>query len=137
MIRFAQTAEAIAATTKKLEKIGIVADYLRSLPTETAATAALFLSGRPFAAYKETTLQVGGLLLWRTISELSGKSEQDLTASYRRYGDAGAVAADVLPQKSQPFLSLQDVQTSFDQMAAARGPVAKAVMLRDLLQKAA
>jgi len=137
MIRFAQTAEAIAATTKKLEKIGIVADYLRSLPTETAATAALFLSGRPFAAYKETTLQVGGLLLWRTISELSGKSEQDLTASYRRYGDAGAVAADVLPPKPQPVLSLQEVQMSFNQMAAARGPAAKALLLRELLQKAA
>src|SRR3981081_2285507 len=137
MIRFAETGEVIAATTKKLEKTAIVADYLPALPRAPAAIAALFLSGRPFAAYREITLQVGGALLWRTISELSGKSEQDLTESYRRYGDAGAVAADVLPQKSQPFLSLQDVQSSFDQMAAARGPAAKALLLRDLLQKAA
>jgi len=137
MIRFAQTCEAIAATTKKLEKTALVSDYLRSLPADTAAIAALFLSGRPFAAYRETTLQVGGALLWRTISELSGKSEQDLTESYRRHGDAGAVAADVLPPKPEPVLSLQDVQASFDQMAVARGPAAKALLLRDLLQKAA
>src|SRR5882757_6726462 len=137
MIRFAQTCEAIAATTKKLQKTALVSDYLRSLPVDTAAIAALFLSGRPFAAYRETTLQVGGALLWRTISELSGKSEQDLTESYRRHGDAGAVAADVLPPKPQPVLSLQEVQMSFNQMAAARGPAAKALLLRDLLQKAA
>jgi DNA ligase-1 len=136
MMRFAQTCEAIAATTKKLEKTAIVAGYLQSLPADTAAIAALFLSGRPFAAYQETTLQVGGSLLWRTIAELSGKSEQDLTESYRRHGDAGAVAADVLPTKPQSVLSLQDVQASFDQMAAARGPAAKALLLRNLLQKA-
>ena len=135
-MRFAQTCEAIAATTKKLEKTAIVADYLQSLPADTAAIAALFLSGRPFAAHQESTLQVGGSLLWRTIAELSGKSEQDLTESYRRHGDAGAVAADVLPTKPQSVLSLQDVQASFDQMAAARGPAAKALLLRNLLQKA-
>src|SRR3981189_2250982 len=128
MIRFAQTCEAIAATTKKLEKTALVSDYLRSLPADTAAIAALFLSGRPFAAYRETTLQVGGALLGGTISELAGKSEQDLTESYRRHGDAGAVAAEVLPPKPEPVLSLQDVQASFDQMAVARGPPAKALL---------
>src|SRR5882757_5461267 len=137
MIRFAQTCEAIAATTKKLQKTALVSDYLRSLPVDNAAIASLFLSGRPFASHRETTLQVGGALLWRTISELSGKSEQALTESYRRHGDAGAVAADVLPPKPEPVLSLQDVQASFDQMAVARGPAAKALLLRDLLQKAA
>ena len=133
MLLFAQTSEAIAATTKKLEKTAIVADYLRSLPAEKAAMAAIFLSGRPFAAYRETTLQAGGALVWRTISDLSGKSEDQLTASYRRYGDAGAVAADVLPPKDQAVLSLSDVQAAFDRMAGARGPAAKGQVLRDLL----
>ncbi len=136
MLRFAQTCEAIAATTKKLEKTALVADYLKSLPVEQAAIAAIFLSGRPFAAYKETTLQVGGSLLWRAIAELSGKSERELTEIYRRHGDGGSVAAEALPPKSEASLSLVAVQQFFDQMAAARGPTAKGHLLRQVLEQA-
>ena len=117
MLRFAQTCEAIAATTKKLEKTAIVAEYLRLLPSSEASLVAIFLSGRPFAAYRETTLQVGGSLLWRTIAELSGKSEQGLTESYRRHGDAGAVAAEVLPDAPQGVLFLTGVSQAFEQIA--------------------
>ena len=60
MIKFAQVADAIAATTKKLEKTKLVADYFRSLSVNEAAIAAVFLSGRPFPMWEETTLQVGG-----------------------------------------------------------------------------
>jgi len=136
MLRFAQTCEAIAATTKKLEKTAIVAEYLQLLPAGEASLAAIFLSGRPFAAYRETTLQVGGSLLWRTIAELSGKSEQELTESYRRHGDAGSVAAEVLPDAAQAVLSLTAVSKTFEQIAAARGPAAKGHLLRELLQQA-
>ena len=137
MLRFAQTCEAIAATTKKLEKTAIVADYLRLLPVGEASLAAIFLSGRPFAAYRETTLQVGGSLLWRTIKELSGKSEQELTESYRRHGDAGSVAAEVLPDAPQAVLSLGTVSQVFEQIAAVRGPAAKGHLLREVLRQAA
>lgn len=136
MLRFAQTCEAIAATTKKLEKTAIVADYLRLLPPSDAAIATVFLSGGPFPAYKQTTLQVGGATLWRTIAELSGKSEQELTASYRRHGDGGSVAAEVLPEKPESALALADVREAFDTIAAARGPALKAQLLRNLLARA-
>jgi DNA ligase-1 len=136
MFQFVQTAESVGATASKLAKTALVADYLRALPVDRAAIAAVFFSGRPFAAYKETTLQVGGSLLWRVISELSGKSKTELSEIYRRHGDAGSVAADALPPKSEAVLSLGDVQESFDKIAAARGPDAKAHLLRELLQRA-
>jgi DNA ligase-1 len=96
MREFAEAAERVSATTKKLEKVAIVADYLKSCPREEAAGAAVFLSGRPFPAWEEATLQVGGRLLWRVVEELSGKSSQELTAAYRKHGDLGAAAAEVL-----------------------------------------
>jgi DNA ligase-1 len=136
MLRFARTCEAIAATTKKLEKTAIVAEYLRLLPASEASLAAIFVSGRPFAAYRETTLQVGGSLLWRMIAQLSGKSEETLTESYRRHGDAGSVAAEVLPDLPHTVLSLATVSETFEQIAAARGPAAKGHLLRELLQQA-
>src|SRR5271163_1527476 len=144
MLQFAQTAAAIAATTKKLEKTALVAQYLQSLlrdqsgtvSLEEAATAAIFLSGRPFAANDETTLQVGGALLWRVISELSGKSEHELTEIYREHGDAGSVAAEALPARPASGLSLTGVQRTFLEIAAARGTAAKAALLRQLMERA-
>lgn len=136
MLKFAQTADSIAATTSKLAKTALVAAYFQSLVVDEAAIAAIFLSGRPFATYIETTLQVGEALLWRVAAELSGKSEQELTEIYRRHGDAGAVAADALPPKADAVLSLVDVQNAFREIAAARGPEAKASLLRRLLERA-
>jgi len=138
MLSFARTCDAIAATTKKLEKTALVAAYLRSLPLGEAAIAAIFLSGRPFPAYEEATLQVGGALLWRVIGELSGKTEHELSEIYRRHGDAGSVAAEALPARPESGLSLSltEVQRAFCEMAAARGPAAKGALLRQLLERA-
>src|ERR1700677_2766323 len=140
MLPFAETCDAIAATTKKLEKTALVASYLKSLvltkSLDEAATAAIFLSGRPFPAYEEATLQVGGALLWRVISELSGKSEHELTEIYREHGDAGSVAAEALPARPASGLSLTGVQRTFLEIAAARGTAAKAALLRQLMERA-
>ena len=134
MRRLAEQCERIAATTKKLEKTAIVADYMRSVPVDEAAVAAVFLSGRPFPAWEEARLQVGGTHLWRLLGELSGQNDQQLSSAYRRVGDLGAVAAEVLPERpAQRNLKLGEVQNCFRQIAAARGPAAKAALVRELL----
>jgi len=145
MRNFAEACDRIAGTTKKLEKTSIVADYLKSRPLQEASVAAVFLSGRPLAMWEETTLQVGGRLLWQVIEELSGKSDEELTAAYRKHGDLGAVAAQVLPQSRVPGstgadnpddgLSLPTVQAEFRKIAAAHGATAKAIFVRELLSR--
>jgi DNA ligase-1 len=136
MQRLAETCEAIAATTKKSLKTGIVADYLKSRTVDEAAVSAVFLSGRAFPAWEETTLQVGGALLWRVVQELSGKDEATLTSAYRKHGDLGAVAGEVLAERSGQGLSVLEVADTFRQIAAARGPAAKTALVRGLLERA-
>ena len=136
MRKFAETCEAIAATTKKLQKTSIVADYLKACGADDAAVSAVFLSGRAFPAWEETTLQVGGSLLWRVVAELSGKDEAALTAAYRRLGDLGAVAGEVLQERSGQGLGVLEVADVFRQIAAVRGPMAKTAVVRDLLARA-
>jgi DNA ligase 1 len=136
MRTFAETAEKIAATTKKLEKTALLAEYLKTAPLDEAAVGAVFFSGRPFPAWEETTLQVGGTLLWRTVKELSGRSEHELTAAYRKLGDLGAVAGAVLPQPcSDGRPRPSDIQLIFREIAAARGPAAKGILVRKLLSE--
>jgi ATP-dependent DNA ligase I len=154
MRKFAEACEQIAGTTKKLEKVAIVADYLKSIPAEEASVAAVFLSGRPFPMWEETTLQVGGRLLSQAVEELSGKSTQELTAAYRKHGDLGAAAADVLTHDhlgtgalarpgenkglnaaDESGLSLREVQAAFRRISSARGSSAKALLVRELLSQ--
>ena len=136
MQALAITFEAVSGTTKKLQKNAIVAGYLKSRAIDEAAVSAVFLSGRPFPAWEETTLQVGGRSLWQIVSELAGRSEGELTAAYRRHGDLGAVAAEVLPATDGQGLSVVQVESVFRRIAAARGPTAKAELVRDLLRRA-
>ncbi|MFZ0322035.1 MAG: ATP-dependent DNA ligase, partial [Candidatus Sulfotelmatobacter sp.] len=136
MFKFAQTCEAIAATTKKLQKTAIVAEYLKTRTADEAAVSAVFLSGRAFAAWEETTLQVGGSLLWRIVAELAEKEEGTLTAAYRKHGDLGSAAADVLPERAHQGLKILEVQEAFRQVANARGPTAKSALVRELLAQA-
>lgn len=136
MRKLAECCEALAATTKKLQKTAIVANYLKSRTTDEAAVSAVFLSGGAFASWEEITMQVGGSLLWRVVAELSGKSEDALTAVYRKHGDLGAVAGELLPERSGQGLRLLEVADVFRQIAAARGSVPKATLVRHLLAQA-
>ena len=136
MQTLAEQCERISATTKKLEKTAIVADYMKSIPAAEAAVAAVFLSGRPFPAWEEATLQVGGTLLWRLLGELSGRNDEQLSSAYRRLGDLGTVAAGVLPERSARLNPKpSEVQNCFRQIAAARGSAAKAALVCELLSQ--
>src|ERR1700730_9696092 len=136
MQRLATACEAIAGTTKKLLKTGIVADYLKSRTTDEAAVSAVFLSGRAFPAWKEATLQVGGLALWQIVTELSGTDESKLTSAYRQHGDLGAVAGAVLPERAGQGVAVLEVETTLRQIAGTRGAAAKAAIVRNLISRA-
>jgi DNA ligase-1 len=138
MQQLAETCEAVSATTKKTEKVAIVAAYLRSRSVADAALSAVFLSGRAFAAYEERTLQVGGAILWRAIREFSGASESALTAAYKKHGDLGKASFDILattaPKTST--LTLREVGHAFSEVANASGAGPKTKLITDLLAQA-
>ena len=136
MRKLAESCEAVAATTKKLLKTGIVAEYLKSRSVDEGVVSAVFLSGKAFPAWEETTLQVGGSLLWRVVAELSGKDEASLAVSYRKHGDLGAVAEEVLTERTGQGVDLLEVSKVFREIASVRGAVAKSAMVRDLLARA-
>ncbi len=139
MQSLAATCEAVAATTKKTEKVRLVAEHFRSRSIQEAAQAAVFLSGRAFPAWEQRTLQVGGTLLWRAVAEVSGKGEVALTAAYRRHGDLGSAAHDVLrkPERTHASgsLSVLELAAAFDELAARSTTAHKVTILEELLRK--
>src|SRR5436305_10027938 len=116
MRAFAELCESISRTTKKLEKIRLVADFLRSKPIDEAAHAAVFLSGRAFPAYEETVLTVGGALLSRLLQEVTGATGHELTLAYRKHGDLGSAAFDLYAERNMEggaAIKLHELESAF------------------------
>ncbi|HLJ79518.1 MAG TPA: hypothetical protein VKT75_19030, partial [Acidobacteriaceae bacterium] len=135
---FAELCDALAATTKKLEKRALIASYLQSLPVDDAGRAALWLSGTPFPETDPRVLNIGGALLQKAVLQLAATNAHALSAAYRRHGDIGAAAADLLygHAPAAATLTLADVDSALAALAEARGPAPKLRLLLDLLSRA-
>ncbi|HEY2035974.1 MAG TPA: hypothetical protein VGG96_03095, partial [Steroidobacteraceae bacterium] len=140
---WAALCERLAGTTKKLEKRAWMADYLREQPVEAAAHAAQWLAGEVFPEADGRQLSVGGESLWGLVRELSHGSEEAMHAAYRRHGDMGSAACDLLAVggSARPAtLTIEEVAETFAQLAAARGgaqtTARRQALLRGLLERA-
>lgn len=137
MRSFIQLADAVGSTTKKLQKLRLISDFLKTLSTADAALAARFLSGQAFARFDERTLGVGGANLWRVIADAAGQPSDHLRATYRKHGDLGDMAEDLLRGTNRGRdLSLADAGRLFDDLAAARSPGQKAERLAAAFRRA-
>ncbi|MFY9935380.1 MAG: ATP-dependent DNA ligase [Silvibacterium sp.] len=138
LLQFAKVCDRLAATTKKLEKRALIADYLRTLSLEDAARAALYLAGAPFPETDRRTLNAGGSLLSRALAEVSEADRTAMHIAYRRHGDLGAAAQDLLEaRKDHPAsLTLKQLEDSLAAIAASRGPAAKLPHILHLLRTA-
>ncbi|HEX2853780.1 MAG TPA: ATP-dependent DNA ligase [Opitutaceae bacterium] len=131
--RFALVADQLKTTDSKLEKIGILRDYLASLAPEDAALAALFLTARAFPQADERKLTLGWSVLRRALFTAANIGEAEFRAAYQRFPDPGDAVEAMLSSRSKTTgfsLTLRNVAALFDELAAARGPTAKL----DLLQ---
>ena len=129
----AETCERIGATTKKLEKTAIVAEYFRARELEDAAISAVFLSGRAFPAFEERTLQVGGSLLWKVVKEVTGASDDELECGISQDGRSGRGGVwlsvvehpGLVQKKDEPGAPAQGKGEPFDKLRAGSGTPAE------------
>jgi ATP-dependent DNA ligase I len=134
---FVQTANAVGATAKKLEKLRLLSDFLKSLPLADAALAARFFSARVFAGYDERTLGVRGANLSRVIADAAGQPGYSLGTAYRKHGDLGDMAEELLRDKNPHVdLPLSGVAALFEKLAAARAHAQKAELLAEAFRRA-
>jgi ATP-dependent DNA ligase I len=132
------TADAVRATPKKLEKHAALAQFLGRLDDADLRIAARLFAGAPFPRKDERVLSVGWSALSDVLLERSGKTAEDMAASYQRHADLGDVTGELIGT-SPPAgerLRLADVAASFDVIAAARGVAPKRDQLRALLARA-
>ncbi len=134
---FAATAAAIAATPSKRSKVRLLADHLIDLDPARLLLATRYFAGRVFAPGDARTLNIGGAALYKVLREVSGVDLGVLGATYRRHGDAGDTAADILaaaPGGAQEGgVDLLDVDAAFAAIANAAGARSRERAFAELL----
>jgi DNA ligase-1 len=132
---FTAVANAIAQTTKKSVKERLLADYLVTLDDASLERAVVFFSGSPFPRRDERVTGIGGAAISDAVAEVTGRSPEEIWASWSKYGDAGDTVAEHFPNDPSRTITLSEVGEHFDRIAAAQTPSEKKAVLADLLRK--
>jgi DNA ligase-1 len=139
-------AEELAGEASRLKKRAAIAQAISKLhaaapQSKDAGQFALYLAGLPFAEADARKLNAGGSLLTKAVLAVSGASDTALTAAYRRHGDLGAAAFDLLYTATSASvapaqLTLSEVTEAFAAMAVARTTAIRAALLEGMIQRA-
>jgi DNA ligase-1 len=136
---FAECAEAMAATTKKLEKAAILGAYLQTLSDPDLTRAARYFAGHQFALSDARTTNVGGSIISAALSEATGFSPEDLYPRYVRLGDAGDVAGEIVREARKSFtpsITLAETESLIARLSETRGIKNKTALLTAVLHNA-
>jgi DNA ligase-1 len=136
--RFAETAEAIGGTTKRLEKAALLADYFQSLTDKHLAIAARYFAGHIFPLRDQRTTSVGGATIFRALEQLTGRSSENLAQRLVHYGDLGDLTAEAFGARppfsgSRNNITLDQVAAAFAQLALTTGSKKKLEAVTELL----
>jgi DNA ligase-1 len=138
LLALAGAGDAIAATSSKLAKVRLLADFLVATDGDEVALGARYFTGFVFPKGDERTLNVGGAAFSSVLRDVSGADDAAITLAWRRHSDAGDVTRDLLERReSAPTepVSLRELDGAFAEIAAARGAKPRAAVLRALLEK--
>jgi len=129
---FANVGEAIRAAPAKLEKIRLISDYLRGLTSEQLPVATTYFTGRAFAQSDPRVLHVGWAVIFRALQDATKIGGPEFHRIASKHGDAGKSAFEVLDDRTvpQPFSIVESAEL-FQNLHRARGPIAKAKLLRE------
>jgi len=135
-LAFANAGEAIAAAPAKLEKIRLLANYLCGLTSEQLLIVTPYFTGKAFAQSDPRTLQVGWAIIFRALQAAAKASDAECHRIASTHGDAGKTAFEILDGRTTPLpFSIRESGELFEKLHRARGPIAKAELLRNLFSK--
>ena len=104
---------ALEATTKRLEKTSIIAEYLRKLDEDTIGKVALLLRGGVFPAWSSEEIGIGAKLVERAVAEAVGTTQSKVEDAVRDNGDIGLACIELYSKKSQTTFFSQPLTIDF------------------------
>lgn len=126
-IRLAEVFEKIEATSKRLEMTSLLVDLIRETSSDEVGKVAYLIQGKLYPDYLGIELGLAEKLLIKAVSDVTGRSESQVDADYKKTGDLGLTVEKLLQKKSQAALfkrplNVKTVYDTFDKIAHAAGP---------------
>ena len=134
----------LEATTKRLEKTEIIADYLKTLDSDTIEKVGLLILGTVFPAWSSEEIGIGGKLVERAVAEAVGTTPATVEDAVRDEGDIGLACIKLYAKKSQVTFFSQPLTIDFvfnslrklSQISGSRSTNRKIAVLLELLSQA-
>jgi DNA ligase-1 len=130
-LSFAELCQKVEGVSGSLEKIDLVASFLKGLDEHELAVASSFIMGTVFSPSLNLVMGVGSSILYEAMARACGCSTEQISDMLRATGDPGLVAAAAV-EKRKPIgfaaflggkesLSIKDVYQRFLVVARASG----------------
>ena len=101
--KLAEFYEEASSTAKRLEKIKILSEFLKSISEEDRDVMYLLL-GDIYPEYSEKKIGISSQLAIKSISKATGTDQKKVTQEWKSIGDLGKVAEKLIKSKKQSTL---------------------------------
>lgn len=105
--------EALSATTKRLEKTAILAEFFKKIESEELPKITLMCLGIVFPSWSEEEQGIGDKLLMKAVADVVGVSVDNVEDAVRDEGDIGGAAEKLYSKKSQMTFFSKQLTTDF------------------------
>ena len=100
------------STTKRLEKTYFISKLLRETPLEDLSRITLLLQGKIFPPWDERKIGVASRMVLKSINLATGLNSRDIEDEWKKTGDLGKTAENLIKRKRQATLFSQDLSVS-------------------------
>ena len=141
----AEIYEKLGQTTKRLEMTDILVAFLKECPPSLVEKVVYLTQGRIYPEFVPLELGMADRLIIRGIAQASGAKESEVERLYKKVGDLGNVAYELLSKGSRQItldqyhqkgrgtgVTVERVYSSLDSIAHATGPGSQDEKLRIL-----
>ncbi|MCQ2976424.1 MAG: ATP-dependent DNA ligase [archaeon] len=108
-----QVYEDLGATTKRLEKTAILAEFFKIVEVEDLPKITLMILGTVFPSWSEEEQGIGDKLVMKAVADAVGVSVNDVEDAVRDEGDIGAASEKLYRKKSQMTFFSQALTVDF------------------------
>ncbi len=106
---FVEVYDKLERTAKRLEKTFIISELLRSAPPSDIQKIVYLLQGTVFPPWDERVLGMSSQLLVKVIATSTGHSTDSVVKAWKRLGDLGLVAEELMAGTKQRTLFRKDL----------------------------
>ncbi len=108
---FVEVYEKIAATTKRLEKVAIVSEFLGRLRKKGKSEWFYLLMGKVFPGYDTREFGISRQLVTKAIAKAYGVDDEKVVERFNKIGDFGEIAKELAGKRRQSVLFSSKLET--------------------------